>query len=638
MFTGVVGVAQETTAYRYQINLKEIQKKRFQVVLNCSDFAQDTLIYHFPWIIPGTYKEANYGKYIHKLKAVDAQGKRIKVKKAGKNTFIITPANKISRMEYWVSATWDGWGGIWPMAGTGIIEDRVFAINAGGVFGYFQGEELHPIVMKYHYPENLYAMTVLDQQSPNTDLVEITAKDYHELIDSPILFAYPDTATFGIHDSQVLVAYAHESDDTRRAQSLLNVLQPSMTAIGSYLDTLPADNYAYLIYYSDAEELGEIILNQRFRILKAVWYVLFNGLPVGGALEHNKSSFYYLPDPAHGMSDYLAETIKSISIHEFMHIITPLNLRSQYIHNWDYADPRLSRHLWLYEGVTEYLSEIIQANGRLKTPKEFLLETMRAKIRRGERYPFEQTSFTEMSENVLTKENQKIYTQVYQRGAVIAMLLDIEIMRLSKGRQRLIDVLLDLVRDFGQGKPMDEDTIIDEFVNRVHPDLRQFFANYVEGHEPLPYKRVLAEIGVVYEADTTLSMPFNPLVDAGVKETRFSLSGKLTIAKPDKVNRLGLKKGDQVERNFYQDLYFDDLGNPWPEGSLVHLPVHREGSQIVLVDTVHFIEKDEQHYMRIQNAMEPDQAHLFNIWMGYEDPGTPVSALSQEELDTQYND
>ena len=52
--------------YDYRIDLNTIEKNRFQVELFCEDFGQDTLVYHFPWMIPGTYAEANYGKFIHK--------------------------------------------------------------------------------------------------------------------------------------------------------------------------------------------------------------------------------------------------------------------------------------------------------------------------------------------------------------------------------------------------------------------------------------------------------------------------------------------------------------------------------------------------------------------------------------------
>jgi predicted metalloprotease with PDZ domain len=608
--------------YDYRINLNTIEKNRFEVELFCEAFSQDTLVYHFPWIIPGTYEEANYGKYIHKLMAYDQNGQRIKVKKQGKNTFIITPANTLKSIKYWVSATWDSknpWT-IWPMAGTGIVKDRVFAINAGGVFGYFSGQEERAVDMHYVYPKHLYAMTILEQASMSAGEVSMSAADYHELIDSPILFGKPDTSSFTVHGTDVLVGFAHETDDTPRAQDITKTLDVSMAAIGSYLDSLPAEEYAYLIYYSNEYDLGKILDNQRFLILKGLVYLLRNGLPIGGALEHNKSSFYYLPDPGPGYTEATSEVIEDIAIHEFMHILTPLNLRTQHIHNWDYADPVLSKHLWLYEGVTEYLSLIIQANGGMLTPKDFIVNRLQRKIRSGERFPREKMSFTEMSVGVLERPYKKNYTQVYQRGAVFGMLLDIEIIRLTEGRKRLIDVMYELIDEYGPSKPMDEEQVFDLFTEKVHPELRDFFTKYIEGREALPYAEILQQVGVIYETDTTITVPRHPILDNGGKYTNISMAGKRTIKKISKKNELGLKAGDKVERNFYLDTYYDDFGDPLPEGMRVSFEVQRDATTITLSEIISYKQDDVSHQLRIEKEMTPQQSKYFNIWLGFEDP------------------
>jgi predicted metalloprotease with PDZ domain len=37
------------------------------------------------------------------------------------------------------------------------------------------------------------------------------------------------------------------------------------------------------------------------------------------------------------------------------HIITPLSIHSKEIQDFDYNDPKMSQHLWMYEGVTDIL-------------------------------------------------------------------------------------------------------------------------------------------------------------------------------------------------------------------------------------------------------------------------------------------
>ena len=626
-------LAQGTVAYDYAVDLKKIVNDRYQVRLECSQFARDTLIYHFPWIIPGTYMEANYGKFIHELKVFDEAGQTLHFTRKGKNTYVIAPATHIQTIQYWVSASWETprLRTIWPMAGTGILPGRVFAINAGGVFGYFEGFEKTAVAMQFEYPEALYAMTVLDQTPGGPGVTSIAARDYNELIDSPILFAYPDTAFFKIKNMDVLVGYSHETDDTRRALELSEALQPSMTAIAGYLDSLPGEDYAFLIHYKDDSELGAIMDNPRFILFKAIAYVVRNGIPLGGALEHNRSSFYFLPDPGKEYTDGVKETVESISVHEFMHILTPLNLHSQFIDDWDYNAPEMSKHLWLYEGVTEYLSEIIKVNGGLITPKEFLLGSMGSKIRSGEKFPFHKMSFTEMSSNVLERPYKRQFSQVYQRGAVIGMLLDIEIIRLTEGRKRLIDVMLELAQDYGPEKPMDEEAIFDVFTQKVHPELRDFFTRYVEGKEALPYTEVLAQVGVEYLAEARLDLPRDPIKDNDVKISKMGISKKTSIKKVGRKERIGLKQGDKYGHRLYRDNYLDDYGDPWPEGLVIEIPIERDGAEISLPDTIRYYEQDVKHRLRIMKDMTARQALYFDIWLGFRPPVGLGDAEALEE-------
>ena len=96
-----------------------------------------------------------------------------------------------------------------------------------------------------------------------------------------------------------------------------------------------------------------------------------------GALEHGNSSFYVLPD--FGDTTFTS-MIKRVALHEFMHIFTPLNLHSEHIGNFDYVEPKMSKHLWLYEGVTEYFANLILLQSNLISEREFFGQRMSRKI------------------------------------------------------------------------------------------------------------------------------------------------------------------------------------------------------------------------------------------------------------------
>ncbi|NDC83463.1 hypothetical protein EB093_07390, partial [bacterium] len=96
-----------------------------------------------------------------------------------------------------------------------------------------------------------------------------------------------------------------------------------------------------------------------------------------GALEHGNSSVYFLPDLGEEM---LVESVKDVAIHEFMHIITPLNLHSECIGNFNYENPKMSRHLWLYEGVTEYFAGLIQVRSGIISRSNYVNSLLRQKM------------------------------------------------------------------------------------------------------------------------------------------------------------------------------------------------------------------------------------------------------------------
>ena len=82
---------------------------------------------------------------------------------------------------------------------------------------------------------------------------------------------------------------------------------------------------------------------------------------------------------------------------------TPLNLHSEQIGNFDYVEPKMSKHLWLYEGVTEYFANLILLQSDLITDENFLHKKIRDKISSSSRYPEKKISFTDMSQRVFEK-------------------------------------------------------------------------------------------------------------------------------------------------------------------------------------------------------------------------------------------
>jgi len=603
--------------YLYSVDLTRIKNDKAYVHLHCPGLNQDTVIFHFPKTIPGTYKELDYGEMIQFIEPKDSNGNLLPVEKIGKNIFQITSARDLTMIHYWIDDTWDhpkAMKRIWPMGGTNIEKDENFVINASGWFGFFDGLELVPIQVSLTQPEGMRSFTALPVESKFENTIVFNARDYHQLIDCPIMVSELDTATFMVANTKVYIETYFNSEEYGYADLIKKEIQPSMEAVATFTDSLPVDEYHFIMYIRDGREFMKTLQSKEVGIITKAKTAIKNVTLFGmGALEHGNSSFYVLTD--FGDSSYTS-MIKRVALHEFMHIFTPLNLHSEYIGEFDYVNPKMSKHLWLYEGITEYFAYLIQVQSGLITPLDFFAEQMGGKIRRASRYPETKIPFTEMSERVFEKKYGRHYYQVYQRGALIGLLLDIEIIRLTNGKKTLKDIVLELASKYGPNQSFDEETFFDEFTSLVHPELREWFADYVEGTVPLDIEGGLSQIGVEYSKKGKHQVPKRILKDYGSKEHRLSFGKYKKVKKVGKKDPIGFKIGDKIDTDKIREKFYDNNGFPMQEGTDVKITVKRDDKIIELPYTLELKERKYKHRLQIIKDQSETQNKYYLVWLG----------------------
>jgi predicted metalloprotease with PDZ domain len=215
-----------------------------------------------------------------------------------------------------------------------------------------------------------------------------------------------------------------------------------------------------------------------------------------GAWEHAYSSAYTLPESTFTVQTGAA--ITWMAAHEFFHIVTPLNLHSEIVERFNYERPIPSRHLWLYEGVTEWAAQKLRQEGGLAPLEDYLAE-LAAKARRDRQHYDTTYSLTDLARTSYETVGARQYGNIYQRGALVAGLLDIRLLELSGGARGLRSLVLELSRDYGPKRPFPEDSLIDIVIARTHPDIRDFFSRWVEGAQPLPLDEYYGKLGVTVE-------------------------------------------------------------------------------------------------------------------------------------------
>lgn len=536
LFAGLTQAQSAAEMLHYKVDLNKVSNDELTIELTVPQMKEDKVSFHMPKMVPGTYSIYDFGRFASDFKAFNAEGKELSVKKTNDNSWEISDAKTLRRVSYKVEDTWDTdkENVVFEPAGTNIDADKVFVFNNHGIFGFFKGMEYSPIRIEVDRPAKLFGGTALKRSGGDADTDIFEASSYHLLVDSPIMFAEPDTAIIQVGNAKVLI---HTFSPTKKVKSkdLVADIFPVLDAQRQYLGgTLPVDNYAFLIFLNKG---GDGYLSGS-----------------AGALEHSYSSFYCLFE---GESEKIAQTVRDVAAHEFFHIVTPLSIHSEEIHYFDFIDPKMSEHLWLYEGVTEYSAQHVQVKQGLVSIEHFL-EQMSQKMGTAEFFDND-ISFTEMSKTCLDK-NKKQYPNVYLKGALIGMCIDLKLRILSKGKYGIQNMMVDLSKKYGIQKPFKDAELFDEMAAvSGYPEIKDFMKKHVGGTAALPIQELMKEAGINYSDKgfiEELSMfGFDPS-----KGITFDFKqAKLKIISDDAIDDFGkkdlkLKKDDLIKKWNGQEL------------------------------------------------------------------------------------
>ena len=529
--------SKKTTGYQYTVDLTKVVNDRVYVELLSPPISKEEVTFFLPKIIPGTYEIADYGRYVQDLQALDKKGNKLTVERVNDNAWKIKPATKLQKVTYWVDDIIDtevAGPKIYPMAATNIEDGKNVVLNTSGFFGYFEGMKDMAFNFNIIRQKDFYGSTALvasqvgapvtkftKEKGPSTDNKVVdtySTENYDRLIDSPLMYNKADTAIVYVGKTEVLIgSYSPNGKITAKqiANSVREVLQAQKEYLGG---TLPVDKYAFLFYF--------------FTDPTVVSY---------GALEHSYSSFYYMPEKT---IEEMNQQLRDFAAHEFFHIVTPLTIHSEEIHNFDFNDPKMSKHLWLYEGVTEYFAGNVQVKYGLITPEEYL-DVLRQKMLIADRF-IDDVPFTDISKFTLDKYKDQYYN-VYQKGALIGMCLDINLRKLSGGKYGMQNLVADLGKKFGKTKAFQDDQLFDEITKLTYPEIGEFLKRYVGGSESLPLKQTLELVGVTFFPELT-NLEYSLGIDQrSITLTEYNGKPMLAIGNADLMNDQGKAMGFKTD-------------------------------------------------------------------------------------------
>jgi len=493
-----LSAAAQTPSLVYKLGMEQPNSHYFDVELAVANNHSAKLQVYMPVWTPGSYLIREYAKNVQEFRASDENGRSLLFDKVNKNTWEIAAGTSSTvKIRYRVYS-------YEISVRTSYLDDSHGFVSPAGVFMTPRGREKEPIRLDINpYQGWKQISTGLDRVEGSE--TSFGAPNFDILVDSPIELGNQAIYKFEAGGKpHYLSIYGHGNEDPKRiVEDLKKIVNTAKDIFGE----LPYKNYTFLLE------------------------LLQRG---GGGLEHlnsnsiqiSRSSFY----PEERYRQYLDTTA-----HEYFHAWNVKRIRPIALGPFDYDHENYTHMLWVAEGFTDYYAGQILVRSGLFTTNDYLNSiTNTIKMLQtapGRHYQSAmESSFDAWIKGYRPNENSNNSTiSYYTKGALIGMLLDLEIRNHTDGKKSLDDVMRYLMNEYtikqGRGYTDEEFEKAAEQVAGV--SLTDFFKSTVDGTDELDYNHYLNYAGLELKMDTNMLLKNNGYLGANtaVTEGRLMVTG-----------------------------------------------------------------------------------------------------------------
>ncbi len=235
--------------------------------------------------------------------------------------------------------------------------------------------------------------------------------------------------------------------------------------------------------------------------------------------------------------------------HEYFHVWLAKRIRPVEYSTFTYDREQHSRSLWVVEGFTQYYDDLLLRRAGLISESSYL-DIAAALINNTLNRPGDsvqsaaESSFDTWIKYYKGNENSSNSTvSYYNKGSLLALALDLEILASSQGKNRLDNVLQDLYALYraNPDQGFTEEQVQQLAERAAGKELNAFFRDYVYGTEPLDMVPYFDRIGVSLQDDgaNPLSLTFGASIDAATATVQ-------RVVRNQPAAEAGLFAGDEI--------------------------------------------------------------------------------------------
>lgn len=465
---------------QYNLSFPDARHHYVEVEARFPTNGQDTLDLAMATWTPGSYLIREYARHVEELSASTPDGDPLSIEKVTKSRWRISSEETAT-----VHVRYRVYGREMTVR-TNFVDSSFAMLNGAPTFlttvdaleGAGVAHEVHVI-----RPDD-WSRVISPLETVGDDAHRFRAEDFDELVDSPLYVGNAEVYRFTVDGAEHLLVNEGETggdraatvwDGPRSAEDTEAVVREHLR----FWQTRPYDRYVF------------------FNLL----------VETGGGLEHKNSTIlmtsrYELSTPEDRL-DWLG-----LVSHEFFHTWNVKRLRPVELGPFEYEDEVYTESLWVVEGVTSYYDDLLVHRAGLSSRKDYLKE-LASRIERlrdtpGRKVqPLARSSFDAWIKHYRRDENT-VNTAIsyYNKGALLAFVLDAEIRRRTGGERSLDDVMR-AAYDRYSGKRGFTRAEFEALASEVAGhDLTGLFRLGVDTTEELPIDDALQTYGLRYATDS----------------------------------------------------------------------------------------------------------------------------------------
>ncbi len=529
---------------KYSLNFNDAQTHYINVSMRITDINESQLLLKIPVWTPGSYMLREFSKNIESVQAF-AGKTNIEIIKTRKNTWQINTTNKKE-----ILVTYSYYANELTVRTCHTDAEHAF-INPSNICMYIDGHVDVPSTIEINPYSNWNKISTPLAQVGDNQWTR-TATNYDELADSPIEMGNHQTIMFNYDDAEHEIAIFGDvkCDEKKVVNDFKKIIKECVNVFGE----LPYKRY---VFFSQHFAGG------------------------GGGLEHkNSCSLQSGINTFDSLSSY--KGYLGLVAHEYFHCWNVKRLRPAPLGPFDYDNENYTQLLWIAEGFTAYYDDLLTYRAGFLTEEEYT-KAFAGSVSYVLHVPgnnvqsLAESSFDAWIKYYRPNENSQNATiSYYTKGSVVAWMLDLEIIKNTKGKKCLDDLMRLMYNKYF--KELDRAFTFEDFLQEVNTlvgkDMSPFFEKYVFAASATPDIEELKQGGInlIVTLDSSLSF------GSGIKT-----SGTQGYTKVTSVNRnsaawqAGINSDDfitQINKVTVKN-NFDSLYNAQPIGSEINFTLIR---------------------------------------------------------------